>query len=113
MQSHHTLTAPRPAVSAPALPRLSRRAGFWAIALSFLAVTALSTAPSPLHGLYERHEQLAPLTITIVYAVYGAGVTASLLLAGHVSDWYGRRTVLVPAVVLAAVAAVLFITWQS
>jgi MFS family permease len=76
-------------------------------------VTALSTAPSALYGLYERHEHLAPITITIVYAVYAVGVTTSLLLAGHVSDWYGRRTVLIPAAVLATVAAVLFISWQS
>jgi predicted MFS family arabinose efflux permease len=76
-------------------------------------VTALSTAPSALYGLYERHEHLSPITITIVYAVYAAGVTVSLLLAGHVSDWYGRRAVLIPAVTLAVAAAVLFISWQS
>ena len=91
MQLQHTLTAPR--ATAITVPRLSRRAGFWAVAFSFLIVTALSTAPSSLYGLYELHEHLAPLTITIVYAVYAAGVTTSLLLAGHVSDWYGRRVV--------------------
>jgi hypothetical protein len=37
-----------------ALPRLSRRAGFWAIAFSFLALSAFSTAPSPRYGLYEH-----------------------------------------------------------
>ncbi len=106
-----TLTAPRFAV--PAVPRLSPRAGFWAIAFSFLAVTAFSTAPSALYGLYERQLDLPLIAITIVYAVYAAGVTTSLLFAGHVSDWYGRRTVLIPALVLAAVAAVVFISWQS
>jgi MFS family permease len=59
------------------------------------------------------HEHLAPLTITIVYAVYAAGVTVSLLLAGHVSDWYGRRLVLIPALMLATVAALVFIFWKS
>src|SRR5262245_6538294 len=113
MDLQHTLTAPRLGTSAPTLPRLSRRAGFWAIAFSFLIVTAFSTAPSALYGLYEQHEHLSPLTITIVYAVYAMGVTASLLLAGHVSDWYGRRVVLLPALALATVAAVLFISWQS
>ena len=113
MQAQHTLAAPRLAASAPSLPRLSRRAGFWAIAFSFLAVTALSTAPSALYGLYALHEHLAPLTVTLVYAVYAAGVTVSLLLAGHVSDWYGRRMVLIPAVTLATVAAVVFILWKS
>ena len=113
MQLEHTLTAPRFGASAPAVPRLSHRAGFWAIAFSFLAVTAFSTAPSALYGLYARQDHLAPLTLTVVYAVYVTGVTTSLLLAGHVSDWYGRKVVLIPALVVAAAGAALFITWQS
>ncbi|HTX32231.1 MAG TPA: MFS transporter [Solirubrobacteraceae bacterium] len=76
-------------------------------------MTALSTAPSALYGLYERQEHFSSITITLVYAVYAVGVTASLLLAGHVSDWYGRKAVLIPAVILAVAAAVLFISWQS
>ena len=69
MELEHTLTAPRLGASVPTFPRLSRRAGLWAIAFAFLVVTALSTAPSPLYGLYARHEHLSPITITIVYAV--------------------------------------------
>ena len=113
MQAEHTLAAPRLGASVLTVPRLSRRVGFWAIAFAFLSVTALSTAPSALYGLYERHEHFSPITITLVYAVYAAGVTASLLLAGHVSDWYGRKAVLIPALTLAVAAAVLFISWQS
>jgi predicted MFS family arabinose efflux permease len=111
MQCEHALTTPR--FSTPTIPRLSRRTGFWAIAFSFLILSAFSTAPSALYGLYAQHAHLAPLTLTVVYAVYAAGVTVSLLLAGHVSDWYGRKAVLLPALALAAVAAVLFIAWQS
>ena len=99
--------------SARALPRLSRRTGFWAIAFSFLAVAAFSTAPSSLYGLYEQQEHLSSLTITIVYAVYALGIVVSLLLVGHVSDWYGRRAVLLPALAVAVVAAVIFLTWRS
>src|SRR5262249_8278021 len=92
-----------------ALPRLSRRAGFRAVALSFLAVTSFSTAPSALYGIYERQLHLSSLTITLVYAVYAVGVTVSLLLAGHLSDWYGRRAVLLPSLALAMLAALLFV----
>jgi MFS family permease len=56
---------------------------------------------------------LSPITITLVYAVYAAGVAASLLLAGRLSDRYGRKAVLIPAVILAVAAGVLFISWQS
>jgi MFS family permease len=96
-----------------ALPRVSRRAGFWAIAFSFFVVTAFSTAPSSLYGLYEQREHLSSLTVTFAYAVYTVGTVASLLLVGHVSDWYGRRTVLLPAIAVAIVAAVVFLASRS
>jgi MFS family permease len=95
------------------LPRLSRGAGFWTVAFAFLVLTAFATAPSPLYGLYAQQDHLAPLTITIVYAVYATGVVASLLVSGHVSDWYGRRAVLIPGLVVAATAALLFLVWHS
>src|SRR6516165_3127601 len=108
IEPRHTIPASRWRVSVHTLPRLSRRAGFWAVAFSFLVVAAFSTAPSSLYGLYEHREHLSSLTITFVYAVYAVGVVASLLLAGHVSDWYGRRVVLIPAIAVAAVATAVF-----
>jgi MFS family permease len=95
------------------IPRLSRHAGFWAITSSFLVLAAFSTAPSSLYGLYARHDHLASLTITLVYAVYAVGIVASLVLVGHVSDWYGRRTVLIPGLGLATLAALVFLVWNS
>lgn len=97
----------------PGRLRLSSAAAFWAVALSFFVVMGFSTAPSSLYGLYEQREHLSSLTITLVYAVYAVGILASLLLAGHVSDWYGRRVVLIPAIAVAIVAAVLFLAWTS
>ena len=99
----------RPPARARPLPRLSRRAGFWAVAFAFLVLTAFATAPSALYGLYAQREQLSPITLTIVYAVYAVGVVASLLLAGHLSDAYGRRTVLIPGLLVAGAAAVVFL----
>ena len=96
MDFRHTIEASLPRASVLSVPRLSRRAGFWAIAFSFLVVAAFSTAPSSLYGLYQQREHVSSLTITLVYAVYAVGVVASLLLAGHVSDWYGRRTARAP-----------------
>lgn len=106
-----TATLPRP--RALRLPRLSRRTAFWAVALAFLALTAFATAPSPLYGIYAQQEHLAPITLTIVYAVYAVGVVASLLLAGHLSDVYGRRVVLILGLLVAAAAAIVFLTWTT
>jgi MFS family permease len=88
--------------------RLGRRAGFWAVAASMAVLTAFSTAPSPLYGRYQRQDGLSSITITVVYAVYAAGIVISLLLVGHVSDWYGRRRVLIPALVTGLAAALVF-----
>ena len=113
VQIRPTIEAPPRRAPARALPRLPRRAGFWAVAFAFLAVSAFSTAPSSLYGLYEQQEHLSSLTITIVYAVYAIGIVVSLLLAGHVSDWYGRRAVMLPALAVAVAAAVVFLAWRS
>jgi MFS family permease len=113
VQTKYTIEASPPGAPARALPRLSQRAGFWAVAYAFLAVSAFSTAPSSLYGLYQQQEHLSSLTITIVYAVYAIGIVVSLLLAGHVSDWYGRRAVMLPALAVAVAAALVFLAWRS
>src|SRR5262245_30923205 len=95
------------------LSRLSRGAGFWAVALSFLMLGAFATAPSALYGLYAQQQGLSGLTLTVVYSIYAVGIVVSLVLAGHLSDTYGRRALLIPGLAVAAVAAVLFIVWQS
>jgi predicted MFS family arabinose efflux permease len=102
-----------PLSSVRALPRLSPQAGFWAVAFAFFALTAFSTSPSSLYGLYEQRDHLASVTITLIYAVYAVGIVVSLILAGHVSDWYGRRTVLLPALGLAVTAGIIFLVWRS
>ena len=113
MELRHAIEASPRRAPAGALPRLSRRAGFWAVAFAFLVAAAFSTAPSSLYGIYGRQEHLSSLTLTIVYAVFAAGTVVSLLFAGHVSDWYGRRPVLLPALAVAVAAAVVFLVWRS
>jgi len=71
--------------------------GFWSLAAVFLTVIAFSTAPSPLYTLYRERDDFSALVVTIVYAAYAVGAVVSLVLAGHLSDWHGRRRVLVPS----------------
>ncbi len=92
---------------------MSRRLGFLSVGFAYLAVMALSAAPSPLYPIYQRVDGFSTFTITLVYAAYAIGVIASLFAAGHLSDWHGRRRALVPAVILAAVASAVFLIWSS
>jgi MFS family permease len=38
--------------------------------------------------------------VTVVFAMYALGVILSLFLGGHVSDWLGRRPVIVQALLV-------------
>ncbi|WP_272474411.1 MFS transporter [Baekduia alba] len=87
--------------------------GFWAVAFAFLVVMAFSTVPSPLYGLYQERDGFSSFVVTIIYAAYAVGVIAALLLAGHVSDWHGRRRVLLPAIATAIVSALVFLAWRD
>ncbi len=74
---------------------------------------AFSTVPTPLWAFYQRQDGFSTFMVTVVFAAYALGVVVSLFLAGHVSDWLGRRRVLLPAVLLEAVSAVAFLTSTS
>jgi hypothetical protein len=94
-------------------PRPSARrhgAGFWQVALAFLTAMAFSTVPAPLYPLYVAEDGFSTFMVTVVFAVYGVGVVVSLVLAGHVSDWVGRRKILLAALALELAAALLFLT---
>jgi MFS family permease len=93
--------------------RLSRQAGFWVVGASLAVLTAFSTAPSALYGIYARQDHLSAITVTLIYSVYAAGLLVSLLLVGHLSDWYGRRALLVPALLTAVVATLVFAASSS
>jgi predicted MFS family arabinose efflux permease len=87
--------------------------GFWLIAAVFLTVLAFSTVPAPLYPLYQQRDGFSAFTVTIVFAVYAVGVITALVLAGHISDWTGRKRVVLPALGVEIVAAVLFLTWTA
>jgi predicted MFS family arabinose efflux permease len=74
---------------------------------------AFSTVTTPLYPLYMAKDGFSTFMVTVVFAVYAVGVMISLVLAGHVSDWIGRKKILIPAVGLELVAALLFLTSTS
>lgn len=92
---------------------LRHGAGFWVIAAAFLAVMAFSTVPTPLYSLYQARDGFPTWVITVVFAAYAVGVIASLFLIGHLSDWAGRRRMVLVAVLLEVVAAAVFLVWND
>jgi MFS family permease len=96
----------RPAVRKRRLPR---PVAFAAIAAIFVTFAAASAAPSPLYVVYQQEWGFSASTLTVIFAVYVAGLITALLVLGALSDHVGRRPVLAAAIALEAVALVLFL----
>jgi MFS family permease len=93
--------------------RMHHGIGFWSVAFTFLTLAAFTTVPSPLYGLYQARDGFSEFTLTLVYAAYAVGVIGALAFAGHLSDWYGRRRLLIPAAALTVASALVFLTWTT
>src|SRR4051794_34300178 len=88
---------------------LSRRASFWAAAACAFLAFAASTAASPLYRVYEDKFSFAPPTLTLLFTVYIVVLLGTLLLFGSVSDYTGRRMVLLAGLTLGAAGCGLFL----
>lgn len=75
-------------------PRLAYALVAAVIGLSLFA----SSTPSPLYATYRELWGFSSVVLTLVYATYAFGVLLALLLAGRVSDQWGRRPVLLVAI---------------
>lgn len=101
------------AVRIPRPDRVGRAplVGAYPLLIALLAVAlGVSGAPAPLYGIYQKEWHLAPLTTTLVFAVYAFAALGSVLVAGKVSDKVGRKPLLVAAAVAMIVGLVIFMT---
>jgi hypothetical protein len=94
-------------------PRRRHGAGLWAVVVAFAAVMAFSTVPTPLYTLYQARDGFSTFVIAVIFAAYAVGVIVALFFAGHISDWVGRRRVLVPAILLSVASAAVFLVWRT
>jgi predicted MFS family arabinose efflux permease len=106
---------PTPPDAAARAAALRRRYtfGFWSAAAAFVVNLALIAVPTPLYPIYQQRDHFSTIMLTIVYAVYAAGVILSLFFGGHLSDWLGRKRVYVPALLLNAASALVFVAVPS
>ncbi|MEV4254195.1 MFS transporter [Spirillospora sp. NPDC049652] len=87
--------------------------GFWIAAAAFAAVMAFGTAPTPLWPLFAERDGFGPTMVTVAFAAIVVGTAAGFLLLGHLSDRYGRRVVIIPALLVTTASAVLFVVWHG
>src|SRR5574340_604820 len=99
-------------IAVAAHPRTGRVRPIW-VSLSILLVYTASNAPAPLYVVWQREMNFAPSTVSLIFVSYLVGAVLSLLVSGRASDRFGRRSVLLPALILAVVGCVLFAVARS
>ncbi len=88
---------------------LPRAGAFWLVAGLFFLLFFAAAAPSPLYGVYQAQWRFSATTLTAVFAAYALLLLVTLLVFGSVSDYLGRRRVILAALAMAAGACGLFL----
>lgn len=70
---------------------------FVTYALIFAFYMAAAGAPSPLYEVYQKNFVFSSLMLTVIFAVYSISLLATLLVLGPLSDYIGRKPVLLAA----------------
>lgn len=88
---------------------LSRPAAFWLLGATLVVLMFAGGAPSPLYVVYQARWGFSATVLTEVFAVYAVALLLALVTTGGLSDYVGRRPVLVAALTLEVVAMLLFV----
>ena len=88
--------------------KLSRTATFWVVVAAYLTLMISASTPSPLYVVYQAEWHFPTSTLTIVFGVYAVALLLSLLTVGGLSDFVGRRKVLIGALALLTAAMIVF-----
>ena len=91
--------------------RLSSSQALLLKGLILVTFLAASSVPSPLYALYRASWGFSALTLTVVFGSYALAMLLALLVFGALSDYRGRREVVLGAIVLEIVSVMLF--WNA
>src|SRR3954453_3285006 len=88
---------------------LPKGLSFWAAAaIAFLAFAA-NAAVSPLYRVYQVRFGFSATTLTLLFTVYIVVLLITLLFVGSMSDYVGRRPVLLAGLAVGAVGCAVFL----
>jgi Major Facilitator Superfamily len=91
-------------------PALSGTPALLLLASLTVSMLAASGAPTPLYAIYQQHWGFTPITTTVIFGIYAITVLVALLVFGRLSDYTGRRPVLLAAIAVQAASLAVFAT---
>jgi MFS family permease len=100
------------AITAPVRPVSRTMTAVYATAAA-ITFSTVAGAPTPIYRLYRETLGLTPFTITFIFAVYSLTMIAAFLTIARLSDYVGRKPMILLALVLNAVALLLFFVAES
>jgi MFS family permease len=89
---------------------LPREAAFWLAAGVLFLLFFAAAAPSPLYGVYQDRWRFSATTLTAIFAAYALLLLITLLVFGSLSDYVGRRRMILAGLAMTAGACGLFLT---
>lgn len=93
--------------------RPAGRGPFLAGLLAFATVMLGATVPTPLYPIYAAQNGYSQLVVTVIFAVYAAGVIGALLLTGPWSDQVGRRPMLLGGLALSGLSSLVLLAAEG
>jgi Major Facilitator Superfamily len=78
-----------------------------------ITFAAVSAAPTPIYRFYRETLGLTPFAITLIFAVYSFTMIAAFLTIARLSDYVGRKRMILLGLALNAVALLLFFVAES
>jgi MFS family permease len=98
-------------LSLPQRRTLTAPQALWLNAAILTGFLAASSVPSPLYALYRELWGFSPLMLTVVFGSYAIAMLVALLVFGALSDFRGRREVVLASLVLEIGSLLLF--WRA
>lgn len=93
------------------LPAPSRQLLFHTLVM--VAFLAASSVPTPLYPLYQSSWHFSTPMLTLAFALYMFTLLLALLVTGHLSDYLGRRPVILTGLVIEIAAMICFCAAQG
>jgi MFS family permease len=88
--------------------RLSAGVSFWVMIVAYLGLMFAASAPSPLYVVYQARWHFSAITLTSIFGVYALALLLTLLTVGGLSDFIGRKPVLLAGFTALVASMVVF-----